>query len=121
MLSPGSFDDPIFCELVHVCLSDHDDYSALSYCWGDPTITTPITLNGQPYPVTTNLEQALRYIRLEHECRPLWIDALCINQSDLSERSHQVRRMREIYLEGRGDQSHGLDRRLRPIQQRGSR
>jgi hypothetical protein len=27
----------------------------------------------------------------------LWIDALCINQQDLAERSHQVRQMKDIY------------------------
>lgn len=27
----------------------------------------------------------------------LWVDALCINQSDNEERSHQVRQMRQIY------------------------
>jgi Heterokaryon incompatibility protein (HET) len=36
------------------------EYEALSYVWGDPLITRPIKLNGQPYHATENLEAALR-------------------------------------------------------------
>lgn len=44
-----------------------------------------------------NLEIALRYIRYEDTPRPVWIDAICIDQSNLEERAQQVRLMREIY------------------------
>jgi hypothetical protein len=99
VLSPGVFDDPIICQLEHVRLATHRGYLALSYCWGNPNITTPISLNGCQYPVTSNLDQALRYLRYEHEYNFLWIDSLCINQLDLHERSQQVQRMKDIYLE----------------------
>ena len=47
--------------------------------------------------VTTNLFFALYFLRLEHEPRTMWIDAICIGQDDLDERSSQVQLMREIY------------------------
>ncbi|KAL9062894.1 MAG: hypothetical protein Q9157_008561 [Trypethelium eluteriae] len=40
---------------------------------------------------------ALRHLRLVDSCRTMWIDAICINQDDVSERNEQVRRMRYIY------------------------
>jgi len=73
-------------------------YSALSYVWGDNKITKPIILNGQETTVTSNLESALRHLRLENDERRLWIDALCINQDDIPERNDQILLMRDIYV-----------------------
>lgn len=36
-------------------------------------------------------------MRYSHRSRVLWIDALCINQKDVTERGHQVGIMHEIY------------------------
>lgn len=47
--------------------------------------------------VTQNLACALPYLRLKSKVRALWIDALCVNQLDLEERSKQVQRMAHIY------------------------
>jgi hypothetical protein len=47
--------------------------------------------------VTSNLEAALRHLRYRHQPRFLWVDALCINQSDLQERASQVLLMDFIY------------------------
>jgi hypothetical protein len=76
------------------------DYAALSYTWGDPSITRNIELNGHVVPVTENLEAALRVLQDPSHGNGLsyfWIDALCINQSDLAERNVQVKRMKDIY------------------------
>ncbi|KAF5615393.1 uncharacterized protein FTJAE_13378 [Fusarium tjaetaba] len=78
-------------------------YLALSYCAGDPTDTKEILVNGVRCNIFANLHHALvlarqYWIRSSGE-GPLriWIDQLCINQHDLSERSHQVGFMRDIY------------------------
>jgi hypothetical protein len=49
--------------------------------------------------ITRNLAIALPYLRNEDETRILWIDAICVNQQDLKERSQQVQRMADIYGE----------------------
>ncbi|KAF4452107.1 hypothetical protein F53441_5040 [Fusarium austroafricanum] len=48
-------------------------------------------------PITENCFDALQNCRLKNENRRLWVDAICINQSDISERTHQVGIMRDIY------------------------
>ncbi|CZR69946.1 uncharacterized protein PAC_19847 [Phialocephala subalpina] len=76
------------------------DYDALSYVWGDPTITRKIIVNGHEVNVTENLEAALRSLQCrldDRSGRRLWIDALCINQTDILERNVQVKRMATIY------------------------
>jgi len=91
---------PLECEIVNHTLGFPSSfaYEAVSYVWGDPYITVPLTLNGRAHSVTTNLGPALRYLRLENEKRVLWVDALCINQSNFGEKNGQVAIMREIYL-----------------------
>jgi len=98
-LLPGAFADPIVCTLEHANL-DHAGtatYEAVSYAWGNPEHTQPITLDSVPYPVTANLFSALTYLRDRTDPTRLWIDSLCINQQDLAERSAQVSRMRDIF------------------------
>jgi hypothetical protein len=78
-------------------------YEAVSYVWGseaDPSfisIRDRGRLGSSSLPVTQNLAEAVRYLRREDEARILWIDAVCINQQDLVERSVQVGRMGEIF------------------------
>jgi len=88
------------------------EYIAISYVWGDPIGTREITVNNETLNVTVNLELALRHIRLNWDnitkasffpnrldsgYGPLWVDAICIDQSNIDERSQQVEMMREIY------------------------
>jgi len=72
-------------------------YEALSYVWGSQGNPEQIFLNGHPYKITQNLQQALLQLRSPTEDRATWIDALTINQSDLAERSVQVQKMKIIY------------------------
>lgn len=75
-------------------------YEALSYTWGDPKDTALIYVGldeTKTLSVTRNLKDALRHLRLETEPRELWIDAICIDQSNLKERGIQVQRMGEMY------------------------
>ncbi|KAH8725333.1 heterokaryon incompatibility protein-domain-containing protein, partial [Phaeosphaeriaceae sp. PMI808] len=97
ILRPGSFDDPIHCQLKQVSLSAEHAYDALSYVWGNASDTSPISLNGTPHHITKNLEIALRYLRHRESPKVLWVDAICINQSDINERNHQVQQMADIY------------------------
>ena len=90
--------EPIQCKLETILFpTKNRPYEALSYAWGSPSAIHPITLNNRPFKVPSNLHTALCYLRHEHVPRTLWIDALCINQIDSTEKSHQVRQMRSIY------------------------
>jgi hypothetical protein len=51
--------------------------------------------------VTQNLSAALRYLRRPGTKRVIWIDAICINQDDIQERSVEVSRMGFIYTKAR--------------------
>lgn len=83
------------------------DFEALSYTWGDPSNSGSLTItrgapSAESSPATAvkinlNLADALRHLRLPSRPRTLWIDSICINQDDLSERAEQVQLMGEIY------------------------
>jgi hypothetical protein len=154
-LYPGGPKDTVRCTLEHVSLKTDPEFVALSYTWGDPSVTSPIFLDGREYQVTTNLKSFLQHMqvllafvvriqsrvkdpalahrqaflqkylsigmpnlpaseiesgydsksskhgRYPHESETIflciWIDAICINQTDISERNLQVRNMKNIY------------------------
>lgn len=101
-LLPGTGTSVIKCRLRHSSRSAFvEPYEALSYAWGDPTITCPIWVHAYSVKVTRNLESALRHLRLPDQSRFIWADAVCINQSDLQERAHQVKQMQQIYANAR--------------------
>ncbi|KAF8859326.1 heterokaryon incompatibility, partial [Acephala macrosclerotiorum] len=76
-------------------------YEALSYVWGESDPPCWILCNGQRKSVTPNLGAALRRLRYKEKWRLVWIDAICVNQEDLDERSQQVMLMRNIYSPAR--------------------
>lgn len=83
------------------------DYDALSYTWGEPGDGDfHITCNERTLKVWENLYSALpclaRQLRQEGSSpRRIWIDAICINQSDESEKLKQIDRMSVIYRRAR--------------------
>ncbi|RSL78146.1 hypothetical protein CEP51_008461 [Fusarium floridanum] len=117
----------IACNLSVFDLSSCPQFIALSYVWGSPHIQQEVTLNGHAFPIRHNLYLALKsisnYIKTavgeqvitknslnatssefghDFEQSPkswkyFWIDAICINQTEVSERNHQVRMMSDIY------------------------
>ncbi|KAH6667725.1 heterokaryon incompatibility protein-domain-containing protein [Halenospora varia] len=99
-LQPHDTTDTIACKIEHTSFSVSDQdlkYEALSYTWGSPHEFRTISLNGRTCEVRENLWWALYHLRLEDEVRHLWIDALCINQADIAEKSYQVSQMDRIY------------------------
>lgn len=96
-LHPGSLDSPISCELVSTPLISAPTYKALSYVWGDPSNKITITCSQRTIQVTRSLHEALRHLRHANEPITIWADAICINQSDMSEKGHQVDMMGDIY------------------------
>lgn len=97
ILQPLSQGTPIQCTVETISLLSRSSYEALSYVWGDASIRQTITFNDAPFSVTQNLAIALHHLRLPNRPRRLWVDAICINQSDIKERNEQVTLMGEIY------------------------
>lgn len=97
-LHAGGFEDPICCSLdVINYTSRHSQYEALSYLWGCDSPSCDIWISGQRVLVRENLSWALRYLRDEKSPRVLWVDAICIDQDNIAEKSMQVQNMTEIY------------------------
>lgn len=79
-------------------------FEALSYVWGSALDPEEIFVEATSEPsgyaslsVGQNLAKALRHLRHKANQRTLWIDAVCINQSDIPEREAQVLRMADVY------------------------
>ncbi|RYP48532.1 hypothetical protein DL768_005611 [Monosporascus sp. mg162] len=73
------------------------NYLALSYVWGPPNQEKKLVyVNGCPFTVGRNLESALLHLQ-DKILLPIWIDAICINQVDDSEKSAQVAQMGTVY------------------------
>ncbi|OAL03181.1 HET-domain-containing protein, partial [Phaeosphaeriaceae sp. SRC1lsM3a] len=89
------------CEIFQAYLdTTRDDlipYEALSYTWGGTERAANVQIDAKNYNVTENLYLALLHLRLPYEDRILWVDAICIDQSNLRERGHQVGQMGQIY------------------------
>ena len=123
-LLPGLFEDDISITIETVVLTKEHipQYEALSYVWGsaenpidiivkDGELAHPETFSlldrstqrrleayiQGTISVTQNLAIALPYLRKEDKPRVFWIDAICVNQQDIAERGHQVKRMAAVY------------------------
>lgn len=120
-LLPGPFEADICINIeVNALTQNHvPQFEALSYAWG--SVESPVKIfidrrrsskrllrraNVRPgatpadlrtLAVTQNLATALRYLRYRDRKRVLWVDAICVNQKNLLERSHQVARMADIF------------------------
>jgi hypothetical protein len=83
------------CELFPQSLlnNEHVSYEALSYVWGSTELVECITLNQKRHWITDNLYSALQCLRLHDRDRYLWIDAICIDQSNKEEQGSQVQQM----------------------------
>jgi Heterokaryon incompatibility protein (HET) len=108
VLDPSDdFEDDLKGELQPVSLSDINDengYITLSYACGDECQDQDEIYIGtgkqEEYPtiaIEPNLASALRHLRRKDRLVRLWVDAICINQIDLTERNHQVYQMRAIF------------------------
>jgi hypothetical protein len=69
----------------------------LSYVWGDPRITSPISVGRCDIELTVNLESVLRHIRGPLRTRKVGVDGVCINQSNAEKKSLQVSQMGKFY------------------------
>lgn len=94
---PGDLeDDPMLVSWVGKLEELESSYYALSYVLGDQVARKKAWVDDKSVSIGVHLDCALRHIRI-HAPKGLWIDALCINQDDVTERNHQVALMAGIY------------------------
>jgi hypothetical protein len=62
-------------------------YVALSYTWREERPTGSVSIGGKKFETRTNL---LNFLRTPKTDEHLWIDQICIDQSNHDERSRQV-------------------------------
>lgn len=72
-------------------------YEAISWCWGDPTPVKEILLNGVPRKISMNAEEVIRRLCFKQGHAIVWLDAICIDQSNIQERGEQVAIMKDVY------------------------
>lgn len=104
-------DAPLRGRLVETKLDAHADYHAVSYLWGDTktpltdwcelrmvkTGTSDAEHKYARLPILASCNTVLRHLRWARKTRTLWIDSVCIDQSNSAEKSRQVRIMQYIY------------------------
>jgi hypothetical protein len=74
--------------------SNVPSYVALSYTWGDERPTRSISIDGKTFEIRMNL---FNFLSTHKTTEYLWIDQICIDQSDDEEKARQVKSMWKIY------------------------
>ena len=72
-------------------ISNSPRYEAVSYTWGGSHFSRRISINRRSFLIGENLYQCLLRLRQREQSRVLWIDALCIDQTRLGEKGHQIK------------------------------
>jgi hypothetical protein len=90
-LQPGEPNDTIVIELSKEVLNDDiPHYHALSWEWGEGRPTKSIRIKDKDsteaeirtMKIRPNLFVALKHLQWRHKIRRLWVDAICINQTE---------------------------------------
>ncbi|KAI0854642.1 heterokaryon incompatibility protein-domain-containing protein [Xylaria cubensis] len=98
-LNPGTTTSGITGSFICTELSTCSAYIALSYTWGDYGTERKIMISDQgELTIGDNLWSFLHLQSLVvTQPTSFWIDAVCIDQSNVHERNHQVGLMKQIY------------------------
>ncbi|KAG9232936.1 heterokaryon incompatibility protein-domain-containing protein [Amylocarpus encephaloides] len=99
--APLEFDFKYFDRDTAVC--EDESYDAVSHVWGEPEFDHHIYCRGTKavLKITAAVDRMLRHFRRKLGSRPLWIDAICLNQADEVEKRIQVPKMGAIYHQAR--------------------
>ena len=101
--SAGSDAVDLRCSLSTHNLHDAPEFVALSYECGSPDATLDIIVEGRTYTIRHNLSLLLGHIQRRPQCLDavadgfIWVDAICISQTDTDEKNVQVAMMGSIY------------------------
>lgn len=118
-LEPGNFGDALYGELEIRNMQQYPLYDAVSYTWatqdGTDTLSSRLWCrSSRTYiNITANCATALQRLRDPNKVRHIWVDTICIDQSNVKERNHQVKNLiltfrsaqQVVVFLGEGDES----------------
>jgi hypothetical protein len=87
-------------EIQHFNLRNVPPFKTLSYTWGTSAQTFKILIDSRQFLMSENLYNFFQTARSDLQSSNenwLWVDQICIDQSNILERNHQVSQMAEIY------------------------
>jgi hypothetical protein len=87
------------CKFNIIELGGSESYEAVSYVWGSPYATRSITVDGRTLRITKSAYEIIHRRRSAFLDQLIWIDQVCINQTDIQEKASQVEMMGQIYKE----------------------
>ena len=99
-LQPSPSDtDSLSCSFLHLPRSADTQYEVLSGFWEDPSSPfrhASLLVDGRSCRATPKLAQALCKFRHRDKSRLLWIQSLCVDPHNVSERNAQIGRLRDL-------------------------
>lgn len=113
VLEPADdFESPLRCSVIQ-CQRDSQsrsasgcEYSAVSYTWGDCELSHQLFVRHDAQSwrclhITASVDSLLRHLRVIYKPKLLWIDAICLNQKDETEKTQQISLMGRIYSDAK--------------------
>jgi Heterokaryon incompatibility protein (HET) len=87
------------CDIIQCPKEELPRYQAISYTWGQRTQSHLVWINNQPLRIPANAHEVLHRLRKRKKSRCLWIDSICIDQSQDGdgEKPQQLDMMGYIY------------------------
>lgn len=93
---------PLHLQIREFELDLAPDFYVLSYVWGNAKPDKKILLNEKSFYITRTVLKAIEAFTCRSTtAEMLWVDAICINQVDLEEKSRQIPFMHDIWVKAR--------------------
>jgi hypothetical protein len=73
----------LYGSIIEASLDNIPEYFALSYTWGNSSLSDKICIDGRVLGITQNCADALRRMLKGKFKRMIWVDSICINQAGM--------------------------------------
>ncbi|PWY71306.1 hypothetical protein BO83DRAFT_362685 [Aspergillus eucalypticola CBS 122712] len=93
-------EEPLRLSLKTCKFAEKPNHNSLSYEWGTTAADQPILVNNRLFFIRENLYNFTKVLASSaYRDTYFFVDAICINQNDISERNTQVQRMGHLFAE----------------------
>lgn len=92
----GSSWETVKANIINTPISETPPFEAISYRWAFGN-DVPILLDEQRFGVSDEVHEILRTLRYRRKDRIIWLDSICIDQTNIDEKAWQIGLMRQIY------------------------